>query len=86
MFVNKNKEEKNSKPTVNLDDPEENPNVNTITKMFRNAPAKREKPKRVIDDISSYVEPEESKNGNLSGVAQNKLRKITTMTNNAGEA
>jgi len=54
MFVNKN-QEKNSKPAVDLDDPEQNPAINTITKMFRNAPPKKEKPKRVIDDISSYA-------------------------------
>ena len=37
MFANKNKEE---------------PQGNTITKMFKNAPPPRVKPKRTVDDIS----------------------------------
>lgn len=59
----------NAKPTLvkngfvptfsnkNKIDPEEDNGINTITKMFKNAPPPREKPKRTVDDISGTEDP-----------------------------
>lgn len=50
MFANKNK-----KPQ---DDPEATGGPMTITKMFKNAPPPRVKPKRTVDDISGAEDAE----------------------------
>lgn len=79
MFANKNKKAV-----------EDEGGPNTITKMFKNAPPPRAKPKRTVGDISGSEDPEvknessqkiKTSSSNLDSLDRFKLQKSKTVDN-----